>query len=440
VAGTAAAVPPPPPITAAAAIVVDARDGRELWSRNADQRMYPASLTKIMTCALACQEGHLDRLYTVSERAASVPETGIDLQPGEKLTLGDLVQAALVWSANDAALAVGEAVSGDIDSFVERMNEQARAWGATNTHFCNPHGLHDPNHYSTARDLARIATEAMKLPAFRQAVALRSIQMVRPTVVMAQEPAGVAGDASPRQMVRYEPRLLTNRNRLLLSWKECDGVKSGYTKQAGRCLAASASRGGWRALVVVLNAVQCTEDCRRLLEWALDNFENRPVIRAGQRGWKAPVRDGAVRQVEVAAAAGVHALAPVGEVLHVQLCPTIRELQAPVHRGQPAGRLQVRVDGRVCGEAPLVAADDVPLSLWGQIKQGTVPEPVGQGLLVVAAGVLLLGTAAKATGARWNRLAPGRRGADRPGTRIRGRRRCDPAWNQGGSDPAGDRS
>lgn len=435
----AAAVPPPPPVTAAAAIVVDARDGRELWSRNADQRMFPASLTKIMTCALACKDGQLDRLCTVSQRAASVPETGIDLQEGEKLRLGELVQAALVWSANDAALAVGEAVSGDIDTFVQRMNEQARAWGATNTHFCNPHGLHDPDHYSTARDLARISTEAMKLPAFRKIVALRSVQMSRPTVVMAQAPGGEAGDASPRQIVRYEPRLLTNRNRLLLSWKECDGVKSGYTKQAGRCLVASASRGGWRALVVVLNAIQCTEDCRRLLEWALDNFENRTVVRPGQRGWKAPVVDGTSPEVEVAAAAGVHALAPVGEVLHAQLRPAIHEVRAPVHGGQPVGRLQVLVDGVVCGEAPLVAANEVPLSRWGLIKQGTVPEPVGQGLLLVAAGVLLIGTAAKATGARRNRLAPRRGGADPSGTRIRGRRGGDRAWDPGGSDPTGDR-
>jgi D-alanyl-D-alanine carboxypeptidase (penicillin-binding protein 5/6) len=431
--------PPPPPITAAAAIVVDARDGRELWSWNADRRMYPASLTKIMTGALACKDGQLDSQYTVTQRAASVPETGIGLQQGEKLPLRDLVRAALVWSANDAALAVGEAVSGDVDSFVDRMNEQAREWGCTNTHFCNPHGLHDPEHYSTARDLALISTQAMKLPVFRRTVALRSIQMTRPTVVMAQGPGGQAGDESPQQTVRYERRLLTNRNRLLLSWIECDGIKSGYTKQAGRCLVASASRGGWRALVVVLNAVECTEDCHRLLKWALDNFENRPIVKPGQRDWTARVADGQRAEVPVVAAAGVHALAPVDRTLQAQLRPTIMQVRAPVQRGQVVGRLQVTVGGRVCGEAPLVAAEDIPLSLWGEIKQGTVPEPVGRGLLLVAAGVLLLGTAAKATGARRTRLAPGRGGADRPGPRVRGRRGGDPARDEGGPDPAGDR-
>lgn len=436
----AQAAPPPPPITAAAAIVVDARDGHELWSWNADRRMYPASLTKIMTCALACKDGDLGKEYTVTQRAASVPETGIDLQQGEKLPLGELVRAALIWSANDAALAVGEAVAGDVDSFVDRMNEQARAWGATNTHFCNPHGLHDPDHYSTARDLARIATEAMKLPAFRKTVALRSIQMTRPTVVTAQVPVGQAGDESPQQNVSYERRLLTNRNRLLLAWPECDGVKSGYTKQAGRCLVASASRGGWRALVVVLNAVQCTEDCHRLLQWALNNFENQSLVKPGQRGWKAAVVDGTQTQVELATGAGVHVLAPVGRTLQAQLHPAIVRANAPVQRGQVLGRLQVTVGNRVCGEAPLVAAEDVPLNSWGQIKQGTVPDNVGQWLLIAAAGVLLLGTAAKVTGARWPCLASRGGGTDNPRPRFHRRRRGDATGDPGGSDSAGDLS
>ena len=137
--------------------MIDAQDGAELWSFNADRRMYPASLTKMMTGALACEQNQLDRVVTISQRAENVPETGIGLKAGERMTVGDLARAALIWSANDAALALGEAVSGNVDSFVTLMNQRAREWGVVNTHFVNPHGLHQNDHYATARDLGIIA-------------------------------------------------------------------------------------------------------------------------------------------------------------------------------------------------------------------------------------------------------------------------------------------
>jgi len=156
---------------------------------------------------------------------ADTPETGLDLEKDERLPLRDLVHGALIWSANDAAAAVAEAVGGSIPGFVDRMNAQAAQWGARNTHFANPHGLHSAQHYTTARDLAIIATHAMSLPEFRRTVATHSITLVRPTYA-APRPRTRGQPAQPK-VRKLERRLFTNRNRLLFRWNLCDASRPG---------------------------------------------------------------------------------------------------------------------------------------------------------------------------------------------------------------------
>lgn len=415
--------------------MIDAQDGAELWSFNADRRMYPASLTKMMTGALACEQNQLDRVVTISQRAENVPETGIGLKAGERMTVGDLARAALIWSANDAALALGEAVSGNVDSFVTLMNQRAREWGAVNTHFVNPHGLHQNDHYATARDLGIIATHAMALPGFRQIVNMRSVTMMRPVDAPAvREGEGDLGAPPTGPVQTRERRVFTNRNRLLLSWDACDGVKSGYTRQAGRCLAASATLNGWRAIVVVLNAAQATEDCRRLLQWAHQNYEQRLVLKAGEGNWQLPVVDGASAKVPVVAARSLQMLVPKDAACPQ---PQVRVLgqtvTAPVQRGATVGKLQVVVQGAIRGEAPLVTAQTVELGLWGRVKRYTLPSQMDTGLLCLAVGVLLFGTAAKATRSRRRRFPSRRRATDRAGTGDGRRDSGDPVGQQGGS-------
>lgn len=414
---------PPPPTTAVAAIVIDAETGAELWSREPDRRMFPASTTKMMTGALAAETGDLDRIVTVGPAAASIPETGLGLQPQERLPFHHLLQGALIWSANDASGALAEAVAGSIPAFVERMNQRARELGATHTHFVNPHGLHDPNHYSTARDLATIAAYAMRSPEFRAVVATQRVTLQRPVWA---SPSATAKTDAPRakatHQLRIEPRVFSNRNRLLLAWDACDGIKSGYTRQAGRCLVTSTVAGGRRYIAVVLHSARPTDESRALLEWAGRNFESRTLARGGEANdaWQAPVTDGRLRRVPLVPAADLAALSAVGApqpAVTFTVVPAI----APVRQGARLGVLQASDNGRILGQVALVAQSAVPLSLWGEVKHRALPNALGQGLLWVATGVLLLGTAAKAARTRRRRLPPRQRAVD-TGGKGRGRR------------------
>ena len=408
--------PPAPDLTAEAAIVVDAAEGRELWSRNPDQRMFPASLTKIMTAALALELGDPAQVVTISGDAASLPPVGIDLLEGEKLTLENLLLAAFVWSANDAAFAVGEAVAGGKAAFLELMNRRAREWGATATNFENPHGLHNENHYSTARDIAIVARRSMAVPGFRELAATKTFRLARP--VREERKTGEEGGTKPP---RYEEREFGNRNQLLHDWPACDGIKTGYTRQAGRCLAASATQDGWQAIAIVLKSNDAWTDSRALLEWAFAHYEMRQAVTAGQGGWSAQVIDGQAREVALEAAEGAGVLLPRGAPPPELRALTTRA-EAPVSPGDQLGTLWAFVDGRARAHVPLVAAQGVELSLWGRIKRAPIPPGLGHGLLIIAAGVLLLGTAAKAARARRHRLAARRRGVHRPGARVGGRR------------------
>lgn len=405
-----------PNITAEAAIVVDTVEGRELWSRDPDRRMFPASLTKMMTAALALERGDPAQVVTISKDAASLPPVGIDLLQGEKLTLESLLLAAFVWSANDAAFAVGEAVAGSKAAFTELMNQRAREWGAMRTNFENPHGLHSENHYSTARDMAIIARRCMAVPGFRELASTRTFRLSRP--VRDDRKAGEREDAAAP---RYEEREFSNRNQLLHEWPPCDGIKTGYTRQAGRCLAASATQDGWQAIAIVLKSSDAWTDSRALLEWAFAHYEMRQVVAAGQGGWSAQVMDGEEREVALEAAREAQVLLPRGAPPPELRALTTRA-EAPISPGDELGTLWVLVDGQARAQVPLVAVQGVELSLWGRIKRAPLPPGVGHGLLIVAAGVLLLGTAAKAARARRHRLAPRRRGVHHAGARVGGRR------------------
>jgi len=394
----------PPDIAAEAAIVVDLDTGLELWSKNADTRMYPASLTKMMTGALAIEYGDMDSIVPISKAVADVDETGLYLEEGEQIPFRDLVQAVLIWSANDASAAVGEAVAGTVEDFVQLMNERAAQWGARDTHFVNPHGLHDDDHYSTARDLAKIATHAMRSPIFRQIVAMRSFEMARPEYVAPAKPEDKAAlEPGAGRVRRMTVRKFTNRNRLLTRWELCNGIKTGYTRHAGNCLAASATSDGWTAVSIVLKSNDSWSDSRALLEWAFATHRRQRVVERGQGAWTVRVVDGRAGKVELKPDKDIDLLVP-SEGARVTLRPDVDALVAPVEQSEKVGELLVLMSGKVVGRAPLVAAESVPLSFWGHVKRLALPRPVEGLLLCLGAGVLLLGTAAKVACARRNCL------------------------------------
>ena len=213
-------------INARSAIVMDFESGRVLFEKNAYQKRPMASTTKVMTAIVALENGNLDDHVTVSRNAASIHGSLMHLGAGETLTLRELMYGLLLCSGNDAAIAIAEHIGGSVDGFLEMMNNKAKEIGAINTNFTSPHGLDGVGHYSTAYDMALITRYALKIPVFNEIVKTTSIQIGN--------------------------RYLHNTNEMLTSYQGADGVKTGYTGKAGRCLITSATRDGRRFISVVL--------------------------------------------------------------------------------------------------------------------------------------------------------------------------------------------
>ena len=230
---SAVAMAAAPSITADAAIVIDEATGQVLYEKNADKREYPASMTKMMTCILALEKSSPDQLVTVSRYAADVECTR--LYPGYTLRMADILQQMMMISDNGAATAVGEAVGGDEATFAAMMNEKAQAIGAVNTHFVNMNGMPDANHYSTARDMAKIAAYAMHNDAFRQIVGTKAKNIYY---------------IAPQGHKTY----CRNTNELLESYPGCTGIKTGWTSAARGCLSAAAKRGDKELIAVVMHS------------------------------------------------------------------------------------------------------------------------------------------------------------------------------------------
>lgn len=230
---TAACLAAAPEITADAAIVMDEQTGQVLYEKNADKREYPASMTKMMTCILAIEKGSPDQIITVSDNAANVECTR--LYPGYALRLADITQQMMMISDNGAATAIGEALGGDEASFADMMNAKAKEIGAVNTHFVNMNGMPDPDHYSTARDMAKIAAYGMKLDKFRQIIGTKEKRIYY---------------IAPQGHTTY----CVNTNELLDTYPGCTGIKTGWTSAARGCVSAAATRDGRELIAVVMHS------------------------------------------------------------------------------------------------------------------------------------------------------------------------------------------
>ena len=345
--GEALAAPSSPPaVDARGAILMDAASGRVLWEQDADTRLPMASTTKIMTALVAIRYGDIGGTIVIESDTTRVEGSSIWLEAGEKLTLEELLYGLMLRSGNDAAMTIAKAVGGDVDTFIGWMNETAVALGAKDTHFVNPHGLAAEDHYTTARDLGLITREALKEPVFREIVACE-----RKVIPWRGHP--------------YD-RAMKNKNRLLWELPGCTGVKIGYTKQAGRCLSASAMRNGMELIAVVLDCYTYFDTCAALLEYGFDNYricrlyrEKTPVISLDVR------RGFGDRTVCLAGEEFAMALSDAewGKLRTALRCPSW--VNAPVAAGQELGRLDVYLGELRVGEIPLVARDAVDAKTLG---------------------------------------------------------------------------
>ncbi|AFK86896.1 MULTISPECIES: D-alanyl-D-alanine carboxypeptidase family protein [Thermoanaerobacterium] len=254
-----------PQIAAKAAIVMDQRSGRILFEKNISEKLPMASTTKIMTLLLALEYGNLNDIVTVSKKAASVGGSSIWLSPGEKISMINLLYGLMLNSGNDAATAIAEHISGSVDKFVELMNKKAKEIGAYNTNFVTPSGLDIgiDNHYTTAYDLALITRYA-----FNNYNKFAEIVSTKEKTI-------------PWDGKGYD-RYLRNKNKMLWQYEGADGVKTGFTNKAGRCLVASATRNGQRLISVVLNSGPMWEDTQKILDYSFANYTPIKIISKGQ--------------------------------------------------------------------------------------------------------------------------------------------------------------
>ncbi len=248
-------------VSARGAVLIEAESGDVVFGQNQNARLPMASTTKIMTALVALESLSPDTPLRITAASVGVEGSSIYLCEGEVLTLEQLLYALLLESANDAATAIAIAVAGSVESFADKMNERAASLGLTNTHFVNPHGLDNEEHYTTAYELALIARAALENPAFRAICATE-----RKVIPLRGEEGA---------------RLLLNHNKLLSSYEGCIGVKTGYTKRTGRCLVSAAEREGVTLIAVTLNAPDDWRDHTAMLDYGFDLYASVPLCEPG---------------------------------------------------------------------------------------------------------------------------------------------------------------
>ncbi len=314
-------------ISAQKAYVLDAVSGRVLYEKNANDRSLIASTTKIMTALIVCEQCNvLDRMR-IPKEAVGIEGSSMYLQEGEILTLQELLYGLMLSSGNDAAVALAIYCGGTVEGFAELMNDKARNLGLTGTHFENPNGLDSPQHYSTARDLAKLASYAMSNPIFAKTVSARSLKVGQ--------------------------RYLTNHNKLLWRVEGADGVKTGYTKAAGRILVSSAMRQGRRLIAVTLDDPDDWNDHAALLEEGFSRYTLQRIVTRGQTVDTVEVAGGENQQVPLLAAADFDYA--IAQEERPQLAvPGPGFVYAPAVAGAEAGYAYVLIEGTAVGKVPLV--------------------------------------------------------------------------------------
>ena len=319
-------------LSAEHAIVMDAATGRVLFERNCDERSLIASTTKIMTALVVCEQCNVMDRMRIPKEAVGIEGSSMYLREGEVLTIQELLYGLMLQSGNDAAVALAIYCGGTVEGFAELMNDKARQLGLNGTHFVNPNGLDHPQHYSTARDLAVLAAYAMKNPIFSKTVSTKSIKIGQ--------------------------RYLSNHNKLLWRLEGADGVKTGFTKAAGRILVSSAQRDGRRLICVTINAPDDWNDHASLLEDGFSRYHLQQLVHAGDILGTVEVFGGRSKEAHLVADDDFSYAIESGEPVQI-LLPPPGFVYAPVTWGQQAGFAHILVDGTPVGKVPLLYAETV---------------------------------------------------------------------------------
>lgn len=323
-------------VSAKSAILIDADSGRVLYSKNADERMYIASTTKIMTVFLALQIADTTENVTIKKEHTLVEGTRVYFKEGDVLTVGELMVGTLLQSGNDAALALADYCGGSegVDGFVKSMNALAQQLGMKNTSFSNPHGLNSDDHYSTAEDMSILTRNAMSNQAFAD---------------IASQKTGKVGNITVK-----------NHNKMLWNYEGSTGVKTGYTKLAGRCLVSSAERDGQTLIAVTLDAPSDWNDHTSMLDYGFNNYPARRLSTQDTFVFQLPVVSGKEKLVDVRVRDTLTRALTEDEVRFVRSEIELpRFLWAPVAVGEAIGTIRFTLNGEEIGHSELYSASEV---------------------------------------------------------------------------------
>jgi D-alanyl-D-alanine carboxypeptidase (penicillin-binding protein 5/6) len=325
------------------AVLIDFESGRVLYEKNARNKVPMASTTKIMTAIVAIENSDLNDMVEVSKRAALVGGSQIKIVKGQKYSMNDLLNGLLINSGNDAAIAIAEHVGGSVEIFLNMMNEKAKELGAYNTQFKSPHGLDIPGHYSTAYDLAVITRYALENKTFSRIVSSKS----------AWFPTGI----------------LNNTNELLSLYEGADGVKTGYTGLAGRCLVASATRNKMKLISVVLNAPTKTERARSskvILDYGFANYHHVQLATMGEKVTDLKVYRGRKDFVTAYVADDCKIPLTTYEKTHLkkEFVPFNDIMKAPTYSGDEVGKLVLSSNGKIIVKLPVIINESMRKLEW----------------------------------------------------------------------------
>jgi len=432
----------PPEITAQSAILIDANTGQILYEKDAYTERYPASTTKVMTALLAIEKLDMDKIITCDSEVASQSGSQIYLQEGEEVRVEDLLYAMMLSSANDAAAALGIAVGGSTEHFVEMMNEKAVQAGAKNTHFNNSNGLPDEAHTTTAYDLAVITQAAFKHAKFREVVATINYNMPATNMNEARELKN-----SNSLLYDDQPRYTINGQMVGAKYEGATGVKPGYTDSAGSCLIGSAERDGHELIGVVLlsETEQHYPDMIQLLDYGFANYENLDLCAAEDYTYTVKVKNSETRSVPAAMSEDVSITLPKGsEHKKVAVKEKLdKSFTAPIEAGQELGTVEVSYDGQVVAAVPIVAKEAAQAKPPKQVKKVILRALKIAGIILAVLFVLFLivgwisrtiNRRRREKKRRQRRAAEARRRADASGRPVRtgnGQRRRPPQSGSG---------
>ena len=349
----------PPEIDSGAAVLMDAGTGNIIFSKDKDQKLAMASLTKMMTALVTLEDRQLDDVVVIDNNTDTPSSARFVMKKGEKYTIDQLLYALLVVSSNEGATALAYE-DGGVDAFLEKMNKKAADLGAKNTHFANPHGLDQKEHYSTAADMAIIARTAMKNREFRRYVGTKEYDMAATDLQKARK-------LTNTNRLYHDKEKVYGENRAVV-YADVVGVKTGYTDAAGTCLAAAVNRDGVELISIVLHGDtnKTYQDTIALMEYGFHNFKAATVFTKNKEQDRLPVLGGREKFVDGLAAETVKATIPMAataEDIEIRIKPA-DEIRAPVTKGAVVGKAEAWLKDEKIAETDLRAAADVKKSIF----------------------------------------------------------------------------